>query len=110
MKKINPDFIRLKDIISAIEDIENFYEDGGLEERKNIMAIAYLIAIIGESANKLSESLKQNNADIPWRAIIGMRNRIIHDYGSVDIDNLRQAIIRDLPSLKLKISEIINNL
>jgi len=108
MKKINPDFIRLSDIKNAIKDIEEFYKTG-LEDRKTVMAIAYSIAIIGEAANKLSLELTTKYNDIPWKQIVGMRHRIIHDYGNVDIQNLKQAVIADLPILKLRIEFILND-
>ena len=109
MKKINPDFIRLSDIKAAIKDIEEFYK-AGLDDRKTVMAIAYSIAIIGEAANKLSSEVTTKHNDIPWRQIIAMRHRIIHDYGNVDIQNLRQAVIADLPLLGAKIELILKDL
>lgn len=106
MKKIDTDIVRLKDIISAINDISEFYKSG-TEDRKTIMAIAYSIAIIGEAASKLSIKITERYSDIPWRQIIGMRHRIIHDYGSVDVENLKQVVISDLPILKPKIESIL---
>lgn len=104
--KINPDFIRLSDILSAINDIEEFYKTG-LDDRKTIMAIAYSIAIIGEAANKLSPKITEKYSDIPWKQIVGMRHRIIHDYGNVDLENLKQAIVADIPLLRTKIEAIL---
>jgi len=108
MKKINPDFIRLSDILAAINDIEEFCKSG-FEDRKTIMAIAYSIAIIGEAANKLSENVKEQNRDIPWKQIVGMRHRIIHDYGNVDIQNLQQVVVADLPLLRTKLESILKD-
>lgn len=106
MQKINSDFIRLSDILKSIQCIEEFYKSG-LDDRKTVMAIAYSIAIIGEAANKLSPEIVAKNNDIPWKQIVGMRHRIIHDYGNVDIQNLKQAVISDIPSLKVRIEEML---
>jgi uncharacterized protein with HEPN domain len=108
MKKINSDFIRLSDILQAIKDIEEFYSVG-LKDRKTVMAIAYSIAIIGEAASKLSDNVLEKYSDIPWKQIIGMRHRIIHDYGNVDVENLEQAVVSDLPLLKVKIEMILKS-
>lgn len=108
MKRFNPDFIRLSDILSAISDIEAFAKTD-FEDRKTVMAIAYSIAVIGEAANKLSPDLIAQNRDIPWKNIIGMRHRIIHDYGNVDVKNLKQVATVDLPVLKAKIQSILNS-
>ncbi|MES2962011.1 MAG: HepT-like ribonuclease domain-containing protein [Pseudomonadota bacterium] len=110
MKKINPDFIRISDILKSINDIKDFYKSSDLEDRKTVMAIAYSIAIIGEAANKLSLEIVAKYNDIPWKQIIGMRHRIIHDYGNVDILNLKQVIISDLPILKSKIELILKDI
>lgn len=109
MQKINPDVIRLKDILNAAKDIEEFCKSG-IDDRKTLMAIAYSIAIIGEAANKLSSELTAKYSDIPWKQIIGMRHRIIHDYGSVDVENLRQVVVTDLPALTPKISAILSEI
>ena len=39
---------------------------------------------ISENSKKLSDEYKENNNNIPWNAMYGLRNRIVHDYGSVD--------------------------
>jgi uncharacterized protein with HEPN domain len=108
MKKIDSDFIRLSDILSAIKEIEEFCKSG-FDDRKTVMATAYLIAVIGEAASKISVKITEKYNDVPWRQIVGMRHRIIHDYGNVDIENLRQAVAADLPDLKLKIEIILKN-
>lgn len=54
--KVNPDRIRLLDILSAIDDSESFAHNG-LEDRKTLMATAYSIAVMGEAAGKLSAQL-----------------------------------------------------
>jgi uncharacterized protein with HEPN domain len=109
MKKINSDFIRLSDILNSIDEIEIFAKDG-FEDRKTVMAISYLIAIIGEAANKLSSEVFEKNKEIPWKQIIGMRHRIIHDYGNVDVQNLKQAVTNDLPFLKPQIAKILKEI
>lgn len=108
MKKIDSDFIRLSDILSAINEVEIFCKSG-FDDRKTVMATAYLIAVMGEAASKLSVKITEKYSDIPWRQIVGMRHRIIHDYGNVDLENLRQVVVADLPNLKLKIEEILKN-
>lgn len=106
--KINPDLIRLSNIKKAILEIDEFRKDG-FDDRKTIMAISYSIAIIGEAANKLSAELTTKHHNIPWKKIVGMRHRIIHDYGNVDIENLKQAVVFDLPILASQIDLILKN-
>ena len=54
---------------------------------------------ISENANRLSDEYKNNHANIPWVAIYGLRNRIVHDYGNVDLDIIFSTLKYDIPDL-----------
>ena len=105
MQKIDTDAIRLHDILNAIADIEGF---GVVDfsDRKALFACAYAIAIIGEAANQLSEGLRRSHPQVPWAQIIGMRHRIIHAYGNVNVDRLREVVATHLPVLKSQVQVI----
>ncbi len=49
---------------------------------------------ISENSRKLTEEYKQKRRMIPWNAMYGMRNRIVHDYGNVDWISMRRAANR----------------
>ena len=103
---VNKDLIRLKDIIEAISSIEAV-ELASTSERKDFFAAAYLISVIGEASNHLSDEIKNKYANIPWRDIISMRNRLIHEYGKVNAERVLAVVKRDIPILKTNIEEII---
>lgn len=63
------------------------------------LALIRLLEMIGEAANRLPEDLRKRYPAIPWRQMIGLRNRLIHGYDSVDRDILWQIIGGDLPGL-----------
>lgn len=105
MKKINIDLIRLTDILNAIDDIES-YKISDLQNKMMLHAVLYNIAIIGEAAGKLSVNLRENNPQIPWDAIINMRHRIVHDYGNINIQSVKEVLDNDLSDLKDKIAAI----
>ena len=82
MKNVSPDLLRLRDILQAIADIE----DIGFRlhaPRRDLLATAYSIAIIGEAASALSKNLKERYPHVPWRDIITMRHKIVHEYGKM---------------------------
>ena len=108
-KKINPDIIRLNDILKMIDELLSFSKDG-LTDRKTIMAVAYGIAIIGEAAGKISDDIIKRHSEIPWKEITGMRHRIIHNYGNVNLERLKEAVEKDLPDLKPKILKIVSDI
>jgi uncharacterized protein with HEPN domain len=55
----------------------------------------------------LSDSLKKNHTDIPWKGIIGMRNVLVHQYFGLDLDEIWDTVSTDLPVLKAGIQELL---
>jgi len=70
------------------------------------LALVRLIEIIGEAAARVSESAKDQYPSIPWREIVGMRNRVVHGYDAVDLDVLWDTITVDLPSLIAQLEQV----
>ena len=54
---------------------------------------------ISENAKKLSNDYKAKHSQIPWNAIYGLRNRIVHDYGNVDLSVIHSTLAKDIPDL-----------
>ena len=54
---------------------------------------------ISENAKKLSEDYKKIHSIIPWNALYGLRNRIVHDYGNVDLKVVYGTLKYDIPEL-----------
>ncbi len=63
------------------------------------LALARLLEIIGEAAARLSPEFRLRHPEVPWADIIGLRNRLIHNYRDVDFNILWQIIDVDLPVL-----------
>ena len=105
------DNIRLRHMLdSALEAVK--FADGKSREdldndRKLVLAIMKSIEIIGEAASKVSENCQVENDKIPWRDIIGMRNRMIHGYFEVNHDIVWETVQTDIPRLIEVLSNII---
>jgi uncharacterized protein with HEPN domain len=54
---------------------------------------------ISENSKYLTEEYKKTHNEIPWRDISGLRNRIVHDYGNVDIEIVYNTLTEDIPAL-----------
>ena len=54
---------------------------------------------ISENARKLSDQYREEHSIIPWTAIFGLRNRIVHDYGNVALDIVYDTLKKDIPDL-----------
>lgn len=97
------DRIRLQHMLDAAQEALQFASRCRREElRENrILALALVkeIEIIGEAANQISDELQASLPAIPWRKIVGMRNRLIHGYSDIDFDVLWETIETSLPPL-----------
>ena len=70
------------------------------------LALTRLVGIAGEAANRVSETTQARHPEIPWRKIVGMRNRLIHAYDLADTDILWDTITSELPPLIEKLNEL----
>jgi uncharacterized protein with HEPN domain len=71
------------------------------------LALTRLLEVIGEAAGRVPEDVRVRHPEIPWPQIVGLRNRLVHGYDSVDLDILWQIVISDLPPLIASIESII---
>lgn len=62
-------------------------------------SMMFRLVQISEKAKKLSEEYKEQHSAVPWAAIYGLRNRIVHDYGSVNCGIIYQTLKKDIPVL-----------
>jgi uncharacterized protein with HEPN domain len=113
MPKID-DLTRLKHIKQAIVEIQSFIKDRSrtdLEtERMLSLALVRLIEVIGEAANHISESKQNQYPEIPWRRMVGMRNRLSHAYFEVDLEIVWQVVSKDLPDILPMVETAISEL
>jgi uncharacterized protein with HEPN domain len=77
------------------------------KERMLELALIRLVEIIGEAAGRVSQAGQEKYTEIPWREVIGMRNRLIHGYDSVDFAVLWDTIELDLPPLISQLEKIL---
>jgi uncharacterized protein with HEPN domain len=75
-------------------------ERGDLD-RDDVLAAALerFIEVLGEAAGKVSEATREQLAAVPWRGLIGIRNRLVHGYASVDHDIIWDVVTDDLARL-----------
>ena len=104
------DGLFLAHIPVAITDIENFTAEGRsgfMVDRKTQSAVVRELAVIGEAVKNLSAALVADEPAVPWRAIAGARDRLIHAYFSVDLDAVWSMVEQDLPALRANVHGIL---
>ena len=101
----------LQDILNACQKIQRYTQNLTFGEfskdDKTIDAVIRNFEIIGQATRKIPDSVKDNNTNIDWQAIIGMRNIIIHDYFGIDLEEVWKTIQEDIPVLESAIKTII---
>jgi uncharacterized protein with HEPN domain len=66
-----------------------------------------LLEMVGEAARRVSDDLRLRHPEVAWSQIIGLRNRLIHGYDTIDNQILWQIINNDLPDLIVKLELIL---
>jgi len=102
----------IKDAIEVIERVlsriqsvnEQEFESNSDLQDSMVLQIIYL----GEALNRTSQDFRDQHPNIPWFEAIGMRHRLAHDYGNVDIHQVWLTIHDDLPEL-LEQLKLANN-
>ena len=71
-----------------------------------IDSVMFRIIQISENNSKLSDSFRNAHTEVPWLAIKGMRNRIVHAYGNVDLSIVYDTVTHGFPEMLQKLNGI----
>ncbi len=97
------DIVRLRHMRDAAREAVAFIQGKNRvdlnDDRMLAFALVKAIEIVGEAANQVSATTRDELPEIPWADIVGMRHRLIHAYFDINLDILWQTIQRDLPPL-----------
>lgn len=103
MDNIKNDAYYIAKIKSDLSFITEHMEDVDMEElsKNEILLDSMLFRMIQISENTkwLTEEYKLSRPSVPWYAISGLRNRIVHDYGNVDLNVVYDTLKKDVPEL-----------
>jgi uncharacterized protein with HEPN domain len=77
-------------------------------DKMYLYAVVHALQVIGEAAARISETTRTAYPDLAWKAIIGMRNRIVHDYLNIDHDIVWHVVSVELKEVVEKSSRILS--
>jgi len=104
----------LRDMIEYAEKAERFAQ--GVEfadfqnDEKIMLAVVRALEVIGEAAKHIPKSVRDKYPDVPWKQIVGMRDKVIHDYFGVDVEVVWRTVKENLPPLRQAIAKILQDL
>ena len=107
-KKDNQYYVKkiITDLKFIIEHTENLTRAEFEDNEILIDSVMFRLIQISENSDKLTDEFKTHYSSIPWRALKGMRNRIVHEYGNVDLSVVYNTVKNDLPSLLQELKTI----
>jgi uncharacterized protein with HEPN domain len=85
---------RLAQTFVAGIDLDSF-----LADEKTQSAVVHQLLVIGEAAKRISNATRTAHPAVPWVSMAGMRDKLIHEYDEVDLEEVWQTVVRDLPPL-----------
>jgi len=104
---------RIGDILAAIADIraDTVGMDFAAFEKKPVVvrSVLYSIGVIGEAVKSIDPEFKTAHPDIPWRAIAGLRDRIVHEYFRTNTRRIWDVIQDDLDPLEMALQPALGN-
>ena len=103
------DLVYVNHMMECIDRVFEYCAGGEPSFRQSHLiqdAVIRNLQTMAESSQRLSETTKTMAPDVPWRAISGFRNIIVHDYLGVDLDMVWLVVSTNLPALQTALRKI----
>jgi len=101
----------VEDILESIELVQTYVKGMSFEDfkndRKTIDAVVRNFEIIGEASKFIPEEIKKKYQNIDWKGIIGLRNRIAHEYFDISLIIVWHIITEELPAIKEHMNKLL---
>lgn len=101
----------LNDILESIANIREFTTGitcpEFIADKKTSLAVIRCLEIIGEAAKKIPADTRTEYPDLPWAAVAGMRDKLIHNYFGVDLEIVWTTVVNDLDLLETAVLAIL---
>ena len=101
---------RLADILEAIDRAQRYAVRGQAAFQEDELIQAWMVQqlmVIGEAASQLSATLRERAPQVPWRMIVGLRNRLVHAYFQADLALVWSVVENDLPGLRKAVADLL---
>jgi uncharacterized protein with HEPN domain len=100
----------LRDILAATRDAALLVEQGHqhfVSDPISIRAAKNIVAEVGEAAERLDDRTTAAIPSVPWRAVKGRRDKVVHDYPETDLDVLWDTLVHGMPDLGAAVARAV---
>jgi uncharacterized protein with HEPN domain len=107
---VRSDGDRLRDAIEAIDRCLSQAERGREVFETDPLVQVWMVhhlEIVGEACRAVTAELRAAHPEVPWAAIVGMRNVLAHDYFGIDLAEVWSTVERDLPPLRAQLAAAV---
>jgi uncharacterized protein with HEPN domain len=109
MKRVYDDYLHdmLENAEKALSFVQGLDYDDFCKDDKAMYAVIRAFEIVGEAARQIPEDVRAANTEIPWREIMGMRNKLTHEYFGVNTKVVWRTVQEDLPVMILALRNML---
>lgn len=101
----------VEDLLESLELIIKYVEDMGFDDfendKKTIDAVVRNFEVIGEASKYIPDDVKKKYQNVDWKGIVGLRNRIVHEYFNISLSTVWHIIKEELPTLGKQMNLIL---
>jgi uncharacterized protein with HEPN domain len=83
----------------AVEFLGDYGRDDFFGDAKTQSAILHQLLLLGEAVKRLSDEFRARHEEVPWKMMAGMRDKLIHEYEAVDLEEVWNTVTADIPRL-----------
>lgn len=98
------------DMLQACDEIDAFLN--GVEpatigqDLLRLRAVERCLGILGEAAKRVPEDIRLRHPNVPWKAVAGLRDVLVHDYFGVDVAIVCRVVTEELPNLRISLRNV----
>lgn len=104
----------VSDILESINDVQEFTNGMSFEEflkdKRTIKAVIRSLEVMGEAARNMPDEERIKYPKVPWKRMVGMRDKLVHGYSGVDLEIVWAVVKEELPPVKSFVEKVLAEL
>lgn len=102
--------LHIRDALVKIVEFTTSGKEAFFKDPKTQDAVIRNLEIIGEAAKNIPDDFRNKHPEISWKAVAGMRDKLIHDYFGVNLNTVWEVVDRDVPALRERVVSLLETI